>query len=319
MEARTGTRLAAFASRVNNLLLLLGTHFRLEDLGIERGGGTTGARFTLCVPEGRLDVAARGGEERLARVLSDGDRSALAFAVFLLSLEAVPALDEHVLVIDDPVTSLDQHRIEATAEQISKLGGRAKQVIVLSHHPAFLHQLSCDLRRHATRSSEIVELELDRGTKQLCAWSSEDDLRCEHVRRINEIQCFVTSSVMDQRARHIQGELRMLLEGHFRHTYPHLFDTMATLEKIVGTLRSDPSARSCTGFEDGDLEELDRICRFGARGNHDGSALRLEDPTPEAARVMAMRALALIRGCGLDSDMHVQPRRVENQPKEAAS
>lgn len=296
MKERTHGKLASFTSRINNLLAMLCADFQLEELGTERGGGATGARFTVRVEAGCLEVSSAESEVRFARVLSDGDRSTLAFAIFLLSLEEVQDIADRSIVFDDPMTSQDSQRTEATAEQISKLAVRAKQVIVLSHHAPFLNQIAYDWRRHQGRANELVEVELDKGTRALVPWSSEDHLQSEHVRRIKEIEAFVRSSASDRLAQRMHGEIRKLLEGHVRLTYPHLFDgRSSTLEPIITRLKSNDAIRRTTGWNEDEVAELERLCAFGARGNHYGSAVPADAPSPEQVRSMARRALAFVQ------------------------
>jgi wobble nucleotide-excising tRNase len=297
MKERTRGKLLTFATRVNHLLEALCADFQLEDLGTERTGGATGARFSLRIDAGSLEVSTPDSEERFARVLSDGDRSTLAFALFLLSLDDVPGLSEHVIILDDPMTSQDSQRSEATAEQVTKLVARTKQVIVLSHHAPFLHQVAYDWNRHERDiGHELVEVELDKRTKTLVAWSAADHLRSEHHRRIVELEAFVESPGPDRHAGRMQGAIRKVLEGHVRSTHPSLYDqSTSSLEAIIRRLKGDVLLLRKTGWSDEALAELDRLCAFGARGNHDGSGVSVEPPSPEEIRSMARRALNLIR------------------------
>lgn len=297
MKERTHGKLTSFTSRINDLLAMLCADFQLEELGTERSGGATGARFTVRVEAGCFEVASSESEERFARVLSDGDRSTLAFAIFLLSLEEVQDIADRIIVFDDPMTSQDSQRTEATAEQISKLAVRAKQVIVLSHHAPFLNQVAYDWRRHQQgRANELVEVELDKGTRSLQPWSAEDHVQSEHVRRIEELESFVSSPASDRLAPRMHGEIRKLLEGHVRVTYPHLYDgRSSTLEPIITKLKTDEAARRTTGWNEDEVAELERLCAFGARGNHYGSAVPVDAPSPEQIRSMARRALTFVR------------------------
>ena len=158
VKQRSGELLAGFAGRINELLAALGADFQIEELATERSGGTTGARFTLRVAAGTLEVASSPTEERFARVLSDGDRSILAFALFLLSLDAHEDLAERIVVFDDPMTSQDAQRSEATAAHIAAVAARAAQVIVLSHQPAFLALVARD-------RTDVAHLALEGGLR----------------------------------------------------------------------------------------------------------------------------------------------------------
>jgi len=65
--------------------------------------------------------------------LSSGDRNTLALAFFFASLDQDPQLAQKIVVIDDPMTSLDEHRALTTVQEMRRLVPRVSQVIVLSH------------------------------------------------------------------------------------------------------------------------------------------------------------------------------------------
>jgi wobble nucleotide-excising tRNase len=169
VKQRAADKLAGYTTRINALLRRLGADFELLDLGTERGGGAIGSRFTLKVETGELDIASSSGEERFARVLSDGDRATLAFAVFVLAVEQLPDLAQRVVVFDDPMTSLDAQRAQATAEQIARLAERAGQIIVLSHDESFLRRVAA-----GRPGDDVVALELDKASRALVPWRASE-------------------------------------------------------------------------------------------------------------------------------------------------
>lgn len=126
--------------------------------------------------------------------------------------------------------------------------------------------------------------------------SAEDHVQSEHVRRVEELESFVSSPASDRLAPRMHGEIRKLLEGHVSTTYPHLYDgRSSTLEPIIARLKADEATRRTTGWNDDEVAELERLCAFGARGNHYGSAAPVAAPSPEQVRLMARRALTFVR------------------------
>jgi wobble nucleotide-excising tRNase len=282
-------QLVQFTARMNELLGMLCADFTLEELETERSGGTTGARFTLRIPAGRLSVASADGEAKLARVLSDGDRATLALALFVLSIERAPDLGEAIVVFDDPMTSQDAQRSEATAEQITRLAKRADQVIVVSHLAPFLLQVAYDWRRHGGEAKALAELELDRSAMTLRSWSAEDHATDEHARRAAELRAFATDPANDAFAPRMHGEIRKLVEQRLRETRPQLYaHGTITLEALVRRLRADGELLAATKWTADDLEELDRLTAFAARAGVTPA------PEPEVVRGMARRALAFV-------------------------
>jgi wobble nucleotide-excising tRNase len=79
--------------------------------------------------------------DRLKNCLSDGEKTALAFAYFLSKYEneiSTSKRADSVVIIDDPISSLDDNRLYSTAHLISSNFDDAKQLIVLSHNFLFL-------------------------------------------------------------------------------------------------------------------------------------------------------------------------------------
>jgi wobble nucleotide-excising tRNase len=87
-----------------------------------------------------------GGSSRernkLKNSLSEGEKTALAFAFFLSKFENEVNSEEKIknsaVVIDDPISSLDENRLYSTAYLIYKTFEEAKQLIVMSHNFLFL-------------------------------------------------------------------------------------------------------------------------------------------------------------------------------------
>jgi len=302
LKGQSEATLEAFGKRINLLLEELCADFRLEKLGTERQGGQAAARFTLVVhldpaDHRKLDVAGKDGEQRLARVLSDGDRSTLALAVFLASVGGIADLGQHIVVFDDPMTSLDLRRSEATAEKVADIARRAGQVIALSHHAPFMAQLAHAWSRYGGDGNELREVELDRGTRSIRPWKSEDHVANEQVRRWRELRAFIDDPSLDHQSRHIHGEIRAFLEGYVRLRWPDLFASAnQPLEPVVRALQSTPGLREeQTSLTEQQLEALDRLCGFAAPGNHTSVHKMVNPPEPEAVRQRARKALAFCR------------------------
>jgi wobble nucleotide-excising tRNase len=97
-------------------------------------------------------VAVAGGQPArgvpsFKSTLSAGDRNTLALAFFFASIDLDDDVATKIVVIDDPISSLDDHRSLTTAQQIKSLAQRTAQVIVLAHDKRFL----CQIWEHANR------------------------------------------------------------------------------------------------------------------------------------------------------------------------
>lgn len=127
-----------YESSINKLLKFFGVEFRIGK--VERRADTARREtlvFTIELkgmtfdPNGSLEMPYT-----LTNTLSSGDRSTLAFALFVAKLQYID-LSNTVIVFDDPISSLDFFRKQQTNKQISEISTKAKQVIVLTHSMEF--------------------------------------------------------------------------------------------------------------------------------------------------------------------------------------
>jgi wobble nucleotide-excising tRNase len=98
--------------------------------------------------------------------LSEGEKNTLAFAYFLskINYEVIDnvhdELEEYILVIDDPVSSLDENRLFNTALLIKNIFvGKTKQLFVLSHNLIFLKYLGNILSGDECQSRQDIYIE----------------------------------------------------------------------------------------------------------------------------------------------------------------
>lgn len=72
-------------------------------------------------------------------VLSEGEQRALALACFLAEAKLEPG--KNGLIIDDPVSSLDQERIRRVAERLVQAAGDGRQVVIFTHNLVFYQEV----------------------------------------------------------------------------------------------------------------------------------------------------------------------------------
>lgn len=78
------------------------------------------------------------GKERVAKVLSTGEQTALATAFFLAELRV--GNERSAIVLDDPISSLDHQRRDHLATRLVEEAQR-RQVVVLTHDLVFVYYL----------------------------------------------------------------------------------------------------------------------------------------------------------------------------------
>lgn len=151
-----------YGAKINDYLQnVFDTPFQIVDV---KDGGFRGASrrpnldYTLTFNGTPIDQGDGGmSNTSFKNVLSEGDKNTIAFSFFLAKLTSDPHYTDKIVVFDDPLTSLDLNRRMATIEQLVKLYGDCKQVIVLSHNIHFLIDLY-ERKRISSRESKTLRI-----------------------------------------------------------------------------------------------------------------------------------------------------------------
>ena len=106
--------------------------------------------FTIDLREGEEEnnilIKYKGNDEtkkRLQNTLSEGEKTALAFAYFMSKVTTeVTNKGQTIIVIDDPISSLDDNRLYSTAFLIHEEFKDFKQLFVFSHNMLFLKYIN---------------------------------------------------------------------------------------------------------------------------------------------------------------------------------
>ena len=216
---------------VNEYLTLFNAGFRIDRLiptNTGTGGGSS-TNYDIVINKTPVTIGRASKLEHppsFENTLSAGDRNTLALAFFFATLYQEPDLGRRILVIDDPVSSLDEHRFLTTAQEVRKLARHALQVIVLSHSKPFL----CRVWDHADKSNATA-LQILRGEERstISSWDVNEESLTEHDRRHKAFQNFLKSSSAD--LRQIAQDIRHHLEGYLRVVSPAEFPPGQFLSK----------------------------------------------------------------------------------------
>jgi wobble nucleotide-excising tRNase len=106
--------------------------------------------FTIDLREGEEEnnilIKYKGNDKtkkRLQNTLSEGEKTALAFAYFMSKVTTeVTNKGQTIIVIDDPISSLDDNRLYSTAFLIHEEFKDFKQLFVFSHNMLFLKYIN---------------------------------------------------------------------------------------------------------------------------------------------------------------------------------
>ena len=144
-KAELLNKLKIEANRVNQYLSKLGIHHFSIDLNKDQ------ETENILIKYQNQDAY----KHKLRNTLSEGEKTALAFSYFLSKISVeVKDYTKINIVIDDPISSLDDNRLYSTAYIISEEFKSANQLFVLSHNLLFLKYLNPLLK--AEKSTFIV-------------------------------------------------------------------------------------------------------------------------------------------------------------------
>jgi len=175
--------------------------------------------------------------------LSEADKRTLAFAFFLARLDGDPTLGDAIVVLDDPMSSMDLSRRHQSIRQACMLATRCAQLILLSHDPHFLRKLKGELEKQSG-STPVVTAKIVRGVGQyseFCHLDLERECASEYVRNHRLVQSFVNGSHRGD-SRDVAKPIRPMLEGYLHRRFPGLIDTGLVFGEVIRSVSSDPAS-----------------------------------------------------------------------------
>ncbi|MEE8870151.1 MAG: AAA family ATPase [Acidipropionibacterium acidipropionici] len=189
-----------------------------------RSTGFTSFRLAQSVdlPDGYTIVRDNGAIE--ARSLSEGERTFLSFLYFYYRLHDRGPRDsnqEFVVVIDDPITSMDSDvmvvvsaLIRSLIDQALEQSGRISQVIVLTHNVHFHREVTYQFNRNhdRRRSYFVIRKGVDRG-HELRRFEM-NPIRSTYGRLWDEVKAARTATSYESPIG-LENTMRRILETYF--------------------------------------------------------------------------------------------------------
>lgn len=251
---------------INVLLKNFGASFSIKGMGANFRGASPRSEYGLLL-RGK-EVGLEGGTPSFATALSEGDKRTLAFAFFVASTFADPKLAMRIVVVDDPMCSLDLNRRHHTRSILKKLHAKAEQLIVLAHDPYFIRDLRDALRKEEP-SAPISLFQLVLAPEDYTSFAPfEVDKECEsayfqHHRLLNEC---VAGASPDPRS--VAKAIRPMLEGYLHRRFPGLVSKSLMFGQVVVLIR-DAVAPNPLFHAQNLVAELNDINEYAGQFHHD--------------------------------------------------
>jgi wobble nucleotide-excising tRNase len=280
----------AYEATVNRYLQRFNAGFRLGSVDPVNTRHGSSCTYNVVVNDVSVELTPDAGPS-FRTALSSGDRSTLALAFFFASLDHDTRLARKVVVIDDPMTSLDEHRSMTTIQEVRRLLDRSNQIIVLSHSKPFL----CSLWEGADSQDRCaIMVHRDGSGSTLANWDVNQDCRTENDRR-HELVASYLQSANHATEREVAQSLRPILEVYMRVAYPAIFVPGSLLGPFIGTCeqRAGGPGQILNGADISELRELlDYVNLFHHDSNLGWRTARIND---RELSQFCRRVLAFIR------------------------
>jgi wobble nucleotide-excising tRNase len=256
----------AYQTAINEYLRRFNAGFRLSQIAPQNIRGGSACTYNVLINNQPIAIGAAPtpGTPSFRNSLSAGDRNTLALAFFFASLDQDAALAGKIVVIDDPVSSLDEHRSLTTVQELRRLLQRAHQVIVLSHNKPFL----CSVW-DATDGTPRTALEVVRDGEgsTIRSWDVNRDMITLHDRR-HELLCDYVVSAANVDAREVAEALRPVLEAFCRVAYPAEYSPGRMLGPFRGICEQRVGAANEI-LNQADIDELRDLTEYANLFHHD--------------------------------------------------
>ena len=303
-ERRDATRLALDEYRrntfdrsqdtVNQCLATFGAHFKLgglKPLNIRSGSTTTYGAVINTTSVGVFGSRSGESEPSFRTVFSAGDRATLALAFFLASIDQMGETKDLTVVLDDPITSMDDGRTLATAQTIRHLASRAAQVIVFSHDKGFLCRIwegGGDLNIASTQI-------LRRGNSSILeCWDVKAEFLTEHDKRNTKFKEYLYSGRGNERE--IAKEIRRHLESYLRVSCADIFPPNTPLGRQFISNCKSRLGKPDEVLTEGKLVELCNILEYANGFHHDTNpAWESQAISPDELRAYVERTVRFVR------------------------
>ena len=269
LDSYRTTAFHLYEDAVNQYLQKFGTGFHLENMKYQNRRAGSTSTYEAKIDNTSVAVVKPNpeqGQPSFSNVFSGGDRTTLAFAFFFASLDQHPDIGNAIVVIDDPISSMDAYRSLTTVQEIRNLIHRVKQVIVFSHNKPFM----CDIWKHANKT-DAVALEIVRCQEgsTLRKWSVAEDSLTEHDRRHKVLQEYFDNGKGERRE--VARAIRPHLEGFLRTACPQEFPPGSSLGNHF-ILRCEQTLSGATQIlAEIKLQELRDILEYAHSFHHDSN------------------------------------------------
>lgn len=308
LEQYTTELLGKYEQAINKYLEQFGADFKIVEVSTSNEGGLPRVNYKLQIGSQAISLGASeqtAEKPVFANALSEGDKRTLALAFFLAKLEVDGKLQEQIIVLDDPVCSLDQPRRWATYQALLTVARDAKQLIVLSHDALFMQSMSenPDLQSFGVTVLELRRASGNYSVLEIC--DIVERVQSEYKANYRTIVRYTNGEREDRQK--VVRAIRPMLEANLKHRFQDDLKGAYSLGRMIKAIRNCQADSPLSRMQSL-LQQLETINGFVTESfthdaNGDGTMQQLDDAQ---LRLYSAQALDIARG--------VYQRTTQGQP-----
>ncbi len=294
------TTLQQYQIDINTLLSTFGAEFSIEQLKhTSVGSGEPRTEYAISVRNKTVKLGSRvdlATTPNFATTLSESDKRTLAFAFFLARIKSDPNIANTVVVLDDPMSSLDRNRRFQSVQLIAGLAAQCQQLIVLSHDPYFVRELREYLAAVKPAPIPLGVVAIKRVQNGYSAFGvcDIDDICSSDYYRHHQLVSDYVDGKSTVNIREVAKAVRPLLEGYYHRRFPRRIPRKLLFGQII-----DLVARAHAGDPLAHLQpllrELREVNSYAGQFHHDTNSDYETAPVVDGQLLpFAKRALKLI-------------------------
>ncbi len=274
-----------YKDSINNLLEVFGAQFCIPNINFNY---YSGIRSDYALQMRNKDIDLSGGIPDFKTSLSEGDKRTLAFAFFIASVGSNPDLANKIIIIDDPMCSLDLNRKQQTCTVLKKLHDNCKQMIVLAHDIYFLKDFLGVFDKQQSENITCLKLKaVENDYSDFDTINIEQACESTYFKRHRTLREYMKTNI--EPSLEIATSIRPMLEGYLHNRFPNLMGDKPSFGKMIRKIiRSKDSCPLSNARNIAD--ELDEINLY-TRQFHHGNQTEVVD---SELRVFVKRALAVV-------------------------
>jgi wobble nucleotide-excising tRNase len=274
LDALMQATLQQYQTSINDLLTKFGAEFTIEQLKpTYLGGGEPRTEYGLSMRSKSVKLGSRADITTgcsFATTLSEADKRTLAFAFFVARLNSEPNLTGKLVVLDDPVSSLDRNRRHQSIQLIASLAGGCRQLLVLSHDAYFVRELRERLAGRKSAPIEPTILSLKRVQNRYSAFApcDIDDVCSSDYYRHHRLVADFVDGKSTTNSRDVAKAIRPLLEGYYHRRFPGKIPRKLMFGQVVA-LAAQAHPGDPLAYLQPTLKEMGEVNDYAGQFHHD--------------------------------------------------